>query len=106
MKKSNENNVLDFQEHLQKRNRINQKMNEKSKKQNNSVILELSIHVLERIEERKITMEKVELCLKLGRKIKKKGAFHYIMETFHVVVDRTGTTIMTAYNKADQKIAA
>ncbi|MCK5883750.1 MAG: DUF4258 domain-containing protein, partial [Bacteriovoracaceae bacterium] len=63
-------------------------------------------YLTRRINERKISIEMVEKCIQIGKRIEKNGAYHYIMENFHVVLDRSESTVITAYNKANQKIAA
>jgi len=91
-------NVLEFRNVLMKKNRKARNSTKKKKVEKATFWTE---HFEERRMERKVSKKLITVCLEKGRVLEKDGAIHYILENFHVVVDRSDEeSLLTAYFKA------
>ncbi len=92
-------NILEFKSVLRKKNRKSKSGMKRKKKAESEKLW--SQHFELRLSERKFTPHLIKACLSKGKIMKAKGAIHYVLDNFHVVVDTENTTLLTAYFKTD-----
>jgi len=92
-------NVLEFRNVLMKKNRKAKNPIKKKKVEKATFWTE---HFEERRVERKLSKKLIVACLEKGRVLEKDGAIHYVLDNFHVVVDRSDEeSLLTAYFKTN-----